>query len=74
MSDVVEILIVLLVVRWIARLKVWSNDAKYQELKGQIQSLRLELSQTSAQDHFAKWARLRRSLDKKQSEYKEMSN
>ncbi|KAF9050436.1 WRB/Get1 family [Panaeolus papilionaceus] len=38
--------------------------AKQRELKAQILTNRAELMKTSAQDQFARWAKLRRSVDK----------
>ncbi|KAI8906400.1 WRB/Get1 family [Gorgonomyces haynaldii] len=48
----------------------WTHDStQVKTLKQEIVQLRQELSGISAQDHFAKWARLRRKLDKLSSEY-----
>jgi hypothetical protein len=39
-------------------------------LRKEILKVKAEMSATSAQDDFAKWARLRRQFDKLQEEYK----
>ncbi|KZP11610.1 hypothetical protein FIBSPDRAFT_756485 [Athelia psychrophila] len=41
-----------------------SAAAKQRKLKSEILATKKELQQTSAQDQFAKWAKLRRSVDK----------
>ncbi|KAL4246178.1 Protein GET1 [Abortiporus biennis] len=41
-----------------------SKLAQQRKLKTEILATKKELLQTSAQDHFAKWAKLRRSVDK----------
>ena len=38
--------------------------ARQRRIKADILAKRTELMQTSAQDQFAKWAKLRRSIDK----------
>jgi hypothetical protein len=43
--------------------------SKIQELKAGIVQTRLELQRTSAQDQFAKWAKLRRKFDKEKAAY-----
>ena len=43
------------------------------ELKSDIMKTKQELSRTSAQDQFAKWAKLRRSIDKKLSDLEKLS-
>jgi len=43
------------------------------ELRGDIMKTKQELSRTSAQDQFAKWAKLRRSIDKKLSDLEKLS-
>jgi hypothetical protein len=37
---------------------------RHRQLKEDVLSTKQELLQTSAQDHFAKWAKLRRKFDK----------
>jgi tail-anchored protein insertion receptor len=51
---------------WIAYQGVFNRDAvkRQRELKSELLSKKAELLQTSAQDQFAKWAKLRRSVDK----------
>jgi len=41
-----------------------STVARQRKLKAEILATKKELLQTSAQDQFAKWAKLRRSVDK----------
>ncbi|RDB16937.1 Protein GET1 [Hypsizygus marmoreus] len=41
-----------------------STDAQLRKLKIELLNTKSEMLQTSAQDHFAKWAKLRRSVDK----------
>lgn len=41
-----------------------SVASKQRKLKTEILSTKAEMLQTSAQDQFAKWAKLRRSMDK----------
>lgn len=43
------------------------------ELKSDIMKTKQELSRTSAQDQFAKWAKLRRSIDKNLSDLEKLS-
>ncbi|KAK6390830.1 GET complex subunit get1, partial [Oleoguttula sp. CCFEE 5521] len=38
-------------------------------LRGEVVKLNREMTNTSAQDDFAKWAKLRRQHDKKKDEY-----
>jgi hypothetical protein len=49
-----------------AYLRIFHAKAAAQQhtLKADILAKRTELMQTSAQDQFAKWAKLRRSIDK----------
>ncbi|KAF8482942.1 CHD5-like protein-domain-containing protein [Russula ochroleuca] len=51
---------------WTAYQRVFNRNAvkRQRELKTGILSKKAELLQTSAQDQFAKWAKLRRSVDK----------
>jgi len=49
-----------------------STSVKVQQqtkLRGEIVTMRRELTATSSQDEFAKWAKLKRSLDKKTEEF-----
>jgi hypothetical protein len=47
----------------------YSQDAKIQrQLKKSIYDTRQQLNKTSSQDEFAKWAKLRRSVDKQISQ------
>jgi len=57
---------VLLHFAWTAYKRVFNRSAttRQQELKSEILTKKAELLQTSAQDQFAKWAKLRRSVDK----------
>ncbi|KXN80786.1 Protein GET1 [Leucoagaricus sp. SymC.cos] len=47
---------------------------KQSQLKSDIMKTKQELSQTSAQDQFAKWAKLRRSVDKNLSELEKLNS
>ena len=47
--------------------------ARQRQLKSEILSTRAELLKTSAQDQFAKWAKLRRSIDKGLAELEKLS-
>ncbi|KAI0277409.1 CHD5-like protein-domain-containing protein [Russula aff. rugulosa BPL654] len=51
---------------WAAYQRVFNRNAarRQRELKSELLSKKAELLQTSAQDEFAKWAKLRRSVDK----------
>ncbi|KAH9994048.1 CHD5-like protein-domain-containing protein [Russula vinacea] len=51
---------------WTAYQRVFNRNAmkRQRELKSELLSKKAELLQTSAQDQFAKWAKLRRSVDK----------
>ncbi|KAJ3156901.1 GET complex subunit get1 [Geranomyces michiganensis] len=42
-------------------------------MQKELLDLQLELRRTSAQDEFAKWAKMRRRLDKLKAEYEEQS-
>ncbi|KAI0298513.1 CHD5-like protein-domain-containing protein [Russula brevipes] len=57
---------VLLHLAWTAYQGIFNRNAlkRQRELKTEILSKKAELLQTSAQDQFAKWAKLRRSVDK----------
>ncbi|KAF7731248.1 GET complex subunit get1 [Apophysomyces ossiformis] len=48
--------------------------AKQQKLKHDLLKLKSELSQTSSQDQFAKWAKMRRRLDKGMAELEELNS
>lgn len=47
--------------------------ARQRQLKAELLATRKELMQTSAQDQFAKWAKLRRSVDKGLAELEKLS-
>lgn len=47
--------------------------ARQRELKVELLTTKKELTQTSAQDQFAKWAKLRRSVDKGIAELEKLS-
>lgn len=47
--------------------------AQQKKLKSEILTTKKELLQTSAQDHFAKWAKLRRSVDKGLADLEKLS-
>ncbi|KAJ7141416.1 WRB/Get1 family [Mycena epipterygia] len=57
---------VLLELVYAVHLRVFHADtaARQRKLKGELLTLKSELLRTSAQDQFAKWAKLRRSVDK----------
>ncbi|KAJ7091869.1 WRB/Get1 family [Mycena belliarum] len=57
---------VLLELVYVAYLRLFhsATPAKQKKLKSEILTLKAELLRTSAQDQFAKWAKLRRSVDK----------
>ncbi|KAI9509419.1 CHD5-like protein-domain-containing protein [Russula earlei] len=57
---------VLLQFAWTTYQQVFNRSTlkRQRELKSELLSKKTELLQTSAQDHFAKWAKLRRSVDK----------
>jgi tail-anchored protein insertion receptor len=46
---------------------------RQRDLKSELLSKKAELLQTSAQDHFAKWAKLRRSVDKGLADLEKLS-
>ncbi|KAH9252531.1 hypothetical protein BASA81_009574 [Batrachochytrium salamandrivorans] len=50
------------------------GSAKMCQLKAQILDIKTQLSRTSAQDQFAKWAKLQRQHDKLVAEYTTKSN
>lgn len=47
--------------------------ARQRQLKAELLTTKKELMQTSAQDQFAKWAKLRRSVDKGIAELEKLS-
>jgi hypothetical protein len=47
--------------------------ARQRQLKAELLTKKKELLQTSAQDQFAKWAKLRRSVDKGLAELEKLS-
>lgn len=47
--------------------------ARQRQLKAELLATKKELMQTSAQDQFAKWAKLRRSVDKGLAELEKLS-
>jgi hypothetical protein len=47
--------------------------ARQRQLKAELLTTKKELMQTSAQDQFAKWAKLRRSVDKGLAELEKLS-
>ncbi|KAF9183567.1 GET complex subunit get1 [Haplosporangium sp. Z 767] len=57
-------------------LKVMHKDrvAKQRQLKKEILTLKNDLSRTSSQDEFAKWAKLRRKMDSKVAELEKMTS
>ena len=50
-----------------------SSAARQRALKTELLAKKKELQQTSAQDQFAKWAKLRRSVDKGLGELEKIS-
>lgn len=50
-----------------------SHAEKQRKLKAKILATKAELLQTSAQDQFAKWAKLRRSVDKGLADLEKLS-
>lgn len=46
---------------------------RQRELKSELLAKKAELLQTSAQDQFAKWAKLRRSVDKGLADLEKLS-
>ncbi|KAF8647140.1 hypothetical protein AX16_006971 [Volvariella volvacea WC 439] len=56
------------------RLFHWSTILRRRQLRAEILSTKAELLKTSAQDHFAKWAKLRRSVDKGLSELEKLNS
>lgn len=55
------------------RLFYTAKLAEQRKLKADILATKKELLQTSAQDHFAKWAKLRRSVDKGLADLEKLS-
>ncbi|TPX36942.1 hypothetical protein SmJEL517_g00971 [Synchytrium microbalum] len=55
--------------------RIFKADAsnKIHTLKKEVLTLRHDLTNTSAQDEFAKWAKIRRALDKKVADFEELS-
>jgi hypothetical protein len=49
------------------------NAREQQKKKREALQLKLEMNNTSSQDEFAKWAKLRRRHDKAMEEYESMS-
>jgi ferric-dicitrate binding protein FerR (iron transport regulator) len=49
------------------------NTREQQRLKGEVVQLKREMNNTSSQDEFAKWAKLRRRHDKALEEFEAMS-
>lgn len=47
--------------------------ARQRQLKVELLNTKKELTQTSAQDHFAKWAKLRRTVDRGLAELERLS-
>lgn len=60
---------------WTAYQRVFNRNAmkRQRELKSELLSKKAELLQTSAQDQFAKWAKLRRSVDKGLADLEKLS-
>lgn len=58
---------------WI-RLRHSSESAKIAKKKKELWDLKQQLNQTSAQDQFAKWAKIRRKLDSTMAEYEKMQS
>jgi tail-anchored protein insertion receptor len=60
---------------WTTYQGLFNRDAvkRQRELKSELLSKRAELLQTSAQDQFAKWAKLRRSVDKGLADLEKLS-
>ncbi|CAL1706706.1 unnamed protein product [Somion occarium] len=56
------------------RLFYSAKVAEQRKLKSEILTTKKELLQTSAQDHFAKWAKLRRSVDKGLSDLEKLNS
>ncbi|KAG5633079.1 GET complex subunit get1, partial [Asterophora parasitica] len=50
-----------------------STDVRIRSLKKEVLTTKAELLKTSAQDHFAKWAKLRRSVDKGLADLEKLS-
>ncbi|KAG5633076.1 GET complex subunit get1, partial [Asterophora parasitica] len=50
-----------------------STDARIRSLKKEVLTTKAELLKTSAQDQFAKWAKLRRSVDKGLADLEKLS-
>ncbi|KAI9188076.1 GET complex subunit get1 [Blastocladiella emersonii ATCC 22665] len=59
------------VYRWLA---YRAATAKHAQLRGEIVTLRAELKTLSAMDEFAKWARVRRTLDKAVATHDELAS
>jgi hypothetical protein len=62
---------------WILYLKLPTSTSKnareQSRLKREVVQLKREMNNTSSQDEFAKWAKLRRKHDKAMDEYEAMS-
>jgi hypothetical protein len=56
-----------------ARLFISQLVKEQNELKSTIITTKAELNQTSAQDEFAKWAKLRRKVDKSLTDLEKLS-
>ncbi|KAI9026661.1 WRB/Get1 family [Phycomyces nitens] len=55
----------------------WTNDSKvikHNKLKQDVLRMKSDLSKTSSQDEFAKWAKMRRKLDKGVADQEKMSS
>jgi hypothetical protein len=50
-----------------------ATAAQQRKLKSELLALKAELLRTSAQDQFAKWAKLRRSVDKGLADLEKLS-
>ena len=60
---------------WLAYQGLFNKDIvkRQQEFKSELLSKKAELLKTSAQDQFAKWAKLRRSVDKGLADLEKLS-
>jgi hypothetical protein len=60
---------------WTAFQRLFNRNTlkRQRELKSELLSKKAELLQTSAQDQFAKWAKLRRSVDKGLADLEKLS-
>lgn len=67
---------VLLNLAYAAYIRIFHGPAvaRHRALKTEVLKTKQELLQTSAQDHFAKWAKLRRSVDKGLAELDKMNS